>query len=55
MRMTDESPTDAMKFRRFARDCIRIAEQIVSADDQAALLTMAQEWIRLADQEHRPH
>jgi hypothetical protein len=50
--MTDGSDDDSTQFRRFAEQCIRIADQVPSVEDKAALLTMAQEWILLADQEH---
>jgi hypothetical protein len=38
------------QYRRFAKDCMRLAEQIQSVDEKAVLLSMAQVWIRLADQ-----
>ena len=41
---------DSDKFRRFAEECLRLAEQVQSLDDKAALLTMAGVWVRLADQ-----
>ena len=41
------------KFRRYADECLRLAEQVQSLDDKAALLTMAQAWVRLADQGHQ--
>ena len=41
------------KFRRYAEECLRLAEQLQSVDDKAALLTMAHAWIRLADQGHQ--
>jgi hypothetical protein len=40
-------------FRRFADECLRLARQVEAIDDRAALLSMAQAWIRLADKE--PH
>jgi hypothetical protein len=42
----------SIRFSRFAEECIHIADRIESVDDKAALLIMAQEWIRLADQGH---
>jgi hypothetical protein len=44
---------DSEKFRRFARECIRLAEQVQSVDDKGALLGMAQVWILLADKGHQ--
>ena len=41
----------SIRFRRFAEECIHIADRIESVDDKAALLIMAQERIRLADQD----
>ena len=41
---------DSNKFRRYAKECFRLAEQVQSVDDRAALLTMAEAWVRLADQ-----
>jgi hypothetical protein len=41
------------KFRRYAEECLRLAEQVQSLDDKAALLTMAGVWVRLADQGYR--
>ena len=44
---------DSNEFRRYAIECLRLAEQVQSIDDKAALLTMAGVWVRLADQGHR--
>jgi hypothetical protein len=44
------SDDDLDKFRRFAGECLRLAERFQSVDDRAVLLSMAQVWIRLADQ-----
>ena len=44
---------DSNKFRQYADECLRLAEQVQSLDDKAALLTMAHAWIRLADQGHQ--
>jgi hypothetical protein len=49
-RMKDDSQDEREEFRRFARECLRLAERVQSVDDKAALLSMAQVWIRLADQ-----
>jgi hypothetical protein len=48
--MKDDSQDDPEEFRRFAKECMRLAERVQSVDDKAALLSMAQVWIRLADQ-----
>jgi hypothetical protein len=40
------------KFRRFADECLRLAERFQSVDDRAVLLSMAQVWIQLANQGH---
>lgn len=41
---------DPKEFRRFAEECLRLAERAHSVEDKAALLGMAQAWILLADQ-----
>ena len=46
---------DSTQFRRYAEECLRLAEQVQSIDDKAALLTMAEAWVRLADQGHQVH
>ena len=43
---------EPMDFRKFAEDCIRLAGRIQSIEDKSVLLSMAQAWIRLADQGH---
>jgi hypothetical protein len=43
---------EPMDFRKFAEDCIRLAEHVQSVEDKSVLLSMAQTWIRLADQGH---
>jgi hypothetical protein len=49
--MNDQN--DSEEFRRFARECMQLAEQVQSVHDKATLLRMAQVWIRLADQGHQ--
>jgi hypothetical protein len=44
---------DSNEFRRYAEECLRLAEQVQSLDDKASLLTMAEAWVRLADQGHQ--
>jgi hypothetical protein len=46
-------PVDSNEFRRYAEECLRLAEQAQSVDDKAVLLTMAEAWVRLADQGHQ--
>jgi hypothetical protein len=41
---------DSNEFRRYAEECLRLAEQVQSVDDKAMLLTMAGVWVWLADQ-----
>jgi hypothetical protein len=40
--------SDAHKYRRFAEQCMRLADKAKNLQDQARLLEMAQEWFRLA-------
>ena len=42
-----------MNFREFAEECRRLADQVQSIDDKSVLLSMAQVWIQLADQEQQ--
>ena len=49
--MKDE--TRDAEFRRFAQECLRLAEHVQSLDDKAVLLSMAQAWIGLAGQGHQ--
>jgi hypothetical protein len=42
------SDDDSDKFRRFAGECLRLAERFQSVDDRAVLLSMAQLWMQLA-------
>jgi hypothetical protein len=51
--MKDDSQDDSSEFRGFAKECMRLAEQVQSVEDKAVLLSMAQVWIRLADQGHQ--
>ena len=37
-------------FGKFAEECLRLADQIQSVEDKSVLLSMAQAWIRIADQ-----
>jgi len=40
--------SDGDKYRRFAEDCMRLADKAKNLQDQAKLLEMAQEWFNLA-------
>ena len=40
--------SDGDKYRRFAEECMRLADKAKNLQDQAKLLEMAQEWFRLA-------
>jgi hypothetical protein len=40
--------SDGGKYRRFAEDCMRLADKAKNLQDQASLLDMAQEWFKLA-------
>jgi hypothetical protein len=46
---------EANQFRKFAAECIRLAEVVRSDSDKAVLLNMAQVWIRLANQGYQAH
>jgi hypothetical protein len=41
---------EPMDFRKFAEECLRLADQVQSVEDKSVLLSMAQAWIRIADQ-----
>jgi hypothetical protein len=40
---------DAIEFRNYAEECLRLAEVVSPLEDKAVLLSMAQAWILLAD------
>jgi hypothetical protein len=40
--------SDGDRYRRFAEECMRLADKAKNLQDQARLLEMAQEWFRLA-------
>jgi hypothetical protein len=48
-----EDETQHAQFRRFAQECLRLAEGVQSIADKAMLLNMAQAWIQLAGQGHQ--
>ena len=41
---------EPVDFRKFAQECLRLADQVQSIEDKSVLLGMAQVWIRIADQ-----
>ena len=40
--------TRAEEYRRYAAECLRVAQQIQNANDKTMLLDMAQKWQALA-------
>jgi hypothetical protein len=42
-----------LDFRKFAEECLRLADQVQSTEDKSVLLSMAQVWIRIADQDQQ--
>jgi len=44
------SKTSADDYRRYAGECVRLARNAQASSDKALLLTMAQSWLRLAEQ-----
>ena len=47
---SDEARMEPVDFRKFAKECLRLADQVQSSEDKSVLLDMAQVWIRIADQ-----
>jgi hypothetical protein len=43
----------AEQYRRMAGDCLKLAEAACSPDTRASMLSLAQEWVRLAEQSER--
>jgi hypothetical protein len=41
------------RYRRYAGECLRIAQETVDPADKARLLQMAQAWMKLADDADR--
>jgi hypothetical protein len=41
------------QYRRFAHDCLKLAEGASERETRAAMLDLAQEWVRLAEQSER--
>lgn len=39
----------AEQYRRYAAECVRVAQETTNAADKAMLLQMAETWRRLAD------
>jgi hypothetical protein len=42
-------------FRKYAEQCVHLAEEVQSIEHKAQLLAMAEVWIRLADKAHSVH
>ena len=42
---------EPLDFRKFAEECLRLADHVQSIEDKSVLLRMAQVWIRIADHE----
>jgi hypothetical protein len=45
--------TRAEQYRRYAAECIRVAQETVNPDDKALVLEMAQKWRELAEKAER--
>jgi hypothetical protein len=43
----------SIDFRKYAGECVRLAGRVQTDEDKAMLLSMAQAWIRLADEAPR--
>lgn len=43
------SPFSAVDYRRYAAECVRLAQQVVDREDKARLLDMAETFRELAD------
>lgn len=37
------------RYRRYAADCLRVAQQTTNQADKALLVAMAEQWLQLAD------
>ena len=48
-RHTKRSMTSAAQYRRYAADCVRVAQAIHDPADKAMLLQMAKIWIDMAE------
>jgi hypothetical protein len=42
-------PSRAEQYRRYAAECVRVAQETTNAGDKAMLLQMAETWRRLAE------
>ena len=51
--MSVSSASGPQEFRRFAEDCLQIAEHVSGSDQRARLAAMAQAWRRLAEEAER--
>ena len=45
----------AVDYRRYATECVRLAQQVVDPDDKARLLDMAETFRELADKNDSRH
>ena len=45
----------AVDYRRYAAECVRLAQQVVDPDDKARLLDMAETFRELADKDNLRH
>jgi hypothetical protein len=43
------------QYRKYAAECVALAQKAVSVEDRARLLEMAQQWLELADKSERGH
>ncbi len=48
--MSISSASGPQEFRRFADDCLQIAERVAESDQRSRMMVMAQAWRRLADE-----
>jgi len=44
---------ERLDFRKFAEECLRLAGEVQSTEDKSVLLSMAQVWVRIADQDQQ--
>jgi hypothetical protein len=51
--MSVSAASGPQEFRKFAEDCLQIAERVPDSDQRARLTVMAQAWRRLAEEADR--
>jgi hypothetical protein len=44
-------PFSAVDYRRYAAECVRLAQQVSDPDDKARMLDMAETFLELADKQ----